>query len=400
MVERKNNKQKNRTKYFLPGGKKQIQAVCAFLFLGVLILSCGVNLMHKDRQMSEKEMRMLAQKPEISLSGIASGRFMEQYEEYVSDQFAGRDTWVRIKTFADSVAGRTEEGGVFKGKDHYLMEDVAVADESDLKENLDAMKNFKERYPDIQMHMMLVPNAANIESDKLPGYAVTENQEKQFKAIHSTLGSVYTWVDVSDILKKHRSEEIYYHTDHHWTTLGAYYGYQALSKSMKLDTSKTSDMKPYAVTNAFNGTLASTSGYETGYDEPIYIYAPDNLKNATEAVVNNVNEKKKTATLYDTSKLKGKDKYALFLGGNYPILDIKTTADSTDRLLIIKDSYANSLIPFLIPYYREIVVVDPRYYYDDIEKVMKKDNITSVLFLYNGNTFVKDNSISGVLQND
>ena len=81
---------------------------------------------------------------------------------------------------------------------------------------------------------------------------------------------------------------------------------------MKLDTSKTSDMKPYAVTNAFNGTLASTSGYETGYDEPIYIYAPDNLKNATEAVVNNVNEKKKTATLYDTSKLKGKDKYALF----------------------------------------------------------------------------------------
>ena len=82
---------------------------------------------------------------------------------------------------------------------------------------------------------------------------------------------------------------------------------------MKLDTSKTSDMKPYAVTNAFNGTLASTSGYETGYDEPIYIYAPDNLKNATEAVVNNVNEKKKTATLYDTSKLKGKDKYALFL---------------------------------------------------------------------------------------
>ena len=356
--------------------------------------------MHKDRQMSEKEMRMLAQKPEISLSGIASGRFMEQYEEYVSDQFAGRDTWVRIKTFADSVAGRTEEGGVFKGKDHYLMEDVAVADESDLKENLDAMKNFKERYPDIQMHMMLVPNAANIESDKLPGYAVTENQEKQFKAIHSTLGSVYTWVDVSDILKKHRSEEIYYHTDHHWTTLGAYYGYQALSKSMKLDTSKTSDMKPYAVTNAFNGTLASTSGYETGYEEPIYIYAPDNLKNATEAVVNNVNEKKKTATLYDTSKLKGKDKYALFLGGNYPILDIKTTADSTDRLLIIKDSYANSLIPFLIPYYREIVVVDPRYYYDDIENVMKKDNITSVLFLYNGNTFVKDNSISGVLQND
>ena len=400
MVERKNNKQKNRTKYFLPGGKKQIQAVCAFLFLGVLILSCGVNLMHKDRQMSEKEMRMLAQKPEISLSGIASGRFMEQYEEYVSDQFAGRDTWVRIKTFADSVAGRTEEGGVFKGKDHYLLEDIAKPDEEQLKVNLDAMKKFQETYKDIPMYMMLVPNAANIESDKLPYCAVTEDQDKQFQKIKASLGTAFQWVNVEDTLKKHRAEEIYYHTDHHWTTLGAYYGYQALAAAMKLDTSKAPAMKSYAVTNSFNGTLSATSGYETDYNEPIYIYAPDDLKTAPQVVVNNVNEKKKTATLYDTSKLKEKDKYALFLGGNYPVLDIRTTADTTDRLLLVKDSYANSVIPFLTAYYREIIVVDPRYYYDDIREVMKKNKITSVLFLYNGNTFVQDNSISGVLQND
>ena len=82
------------------------------------------------------------------------------------------------------------------------------------------------------------------------------------------------------------------------------------------------------------------------------------------------------------------------------MLDIKTTADSTDRLLIFKDSYANSLIPFLTPYYREIIVIDPRYYYDNIKDVMEQNKITSVLFLYNGNTFVEDNSISGVLQDD
>ena len=169
---------------------------------------------------------------------------------------------------------------------------------------------------------------------------------------------------------------------------------------MKLDTSKAPAMKSYAVTNSFNGTLSATSVYETDYNEPIYIYAPDDLKTAPQVVVNNVNEKKKTATLYDTSKLKEKDKYALFLGGNYPVLDIRTTADTTDRLLLVKDSYANSVIPFLTAYYREIIVVDPRYYYDDIREVMKKNKITSVLFLYNGNTFVQDNSISGVLQND
>ena len=89
----------------------------------------------------------------------------------------------------------------------------------------------------------------------------------------------------------------------------------------------------------------------------------------------------------------------MFLGGNSGLIDIRTTADSTDRLLIVKDSYANSLVPFLTPYYREIFMVDPRYYYGDIHEIMENNKITSVLFLYNGNTFVEDNSISGVLEN-
>lgn len=80
------------------------------------------------------------------------------------------------------------------------------------------------------------------------------------------------------------------------------------------------------------------------------------------------------------------------------MMDIRTTADSTDRLLLVKDSYANCLIPFLTPYFREIIVIDPRYYYGDIHKIMEENKITSVLFLYNGNTFVEDNSISGVLE--
>lgn len=378
----------------------QRNKVIGLIFIVMMVAFCGVNLMTGDREFSSKENRTLEQKPELTFSGIESGRWMEQYESYVSDQFAGRDFWVSLKSRVDLLAGKRKSNGVFKGKDSYLLEDIAIPDEDQLQENLSAMKQFQKQYKDIPMYMMLVPNAANIESDKLPGYAVTADQDQQFQQIQSTLENAFTWVDAGSILKKHKSEELYYHTDHHWTTLGAYYGYQALAETMKLDTSKAPKMKSYAVTNSFNGTLSSTSGYETGYEEPIYIYAPENLKNSTQVVVNNVNEKKKTATLYDPSKLKEKDKYALFLGGNYPILDIKTTADSTDRLLLVKDSYANSLIPFLTSYYREIIVVDPRYYYDDISDVMEKHDITSVLFLYNGNTFVKDNSISGVLQND
>lgn len=374
--------------------------VTGLIFIVMMVLFCVLNLVTGDRKFSYRENRMLEQKPGLTVSGIESGRWMSQYESYVSDQFAGRDLWVSLKSSVDLLMGKRESNGVFKGKDQYLLEDIAMPDEEQLNANLEAMKKFQNRYKEIPMYMMLVPNAANIEADKLPKYAVTADQEKEFETIQNTLGSAFTWVNVEAMLQKHKSEEIYYRTDHHWTTLGAYYGYQALAEAMKLDTNKVPEMKAYAVTNSFNGTLASTSGYETGYKEPVYIYAPEDRENAVQVVVNNVNEKKKTATLYDTSKLKEKDKYALFLGGNYPLLEIKTTADTTDRLLILKDSYANSLIPFLTAYYREIIVIDPRYYYEDINKVMEERNITSVLFLYNGNTFVKDNSISGVLQND
>ena len=137
------------------------------------------------------------------------------------------------------------------------------------------------------------------------------------------------------------------------------------------------------------------SGYETGYKEPVYIYLPEG--DAPQVVVNYVEEQKKTASLYDSSMLEGRDKYGVFLGGNHPLIDIKTTADSTRRLLIFKDSYANCFIPFLTPYFREILVVDPRYYTGNLEELMEQNRLTDVLFLYNGNTFFQDRMLSGVL---
>lgn len=372
----------------------------AKMFLGILLAVCVLNLVWPDREFSESENRMLEQRPEFSLSGVESGRFMEQYETYQADQIAGRNLWVQLKTHADLLMGKRESGGVFKGKDGYLLEDIKTPDEEQMENNLSAIRKFQESYPDIPMYMMLVPNAANVLSDKLPAFAVTRDQDADFQRIREALDGKLTWVDASQAMEDHKSENIYYHTDHHWTTLGAYYAYQELEETMGLDTGKAPELKPYAVSNSFNGTLSSTSGYETGYEEPIYVYLPEEEEAAPEVVVNYVDEQKKTATLYDISKLKEKDQYGMFLGGNSGLINIRTTADSTERLLLFKDSYANCLVPFLTPYYREILIVDPRYYYGDITEIMRDNKISSVLFLYNGNTFVEDNSISGVLNND
>lgn len=374
-----------------------VNRAAALLFIGMLAVVCIFNFITRDKEFSDKENRVLEQKPRLTASGIESGRFMDQYESYKSDQFAGRNLWVSLKTNMDLLIGKRDSNGVFKGKDSYLLEDIAQADENQLAKNLEAMKSFRKKYPGKSFYMLLVPNAANVLSDELPSFAVTENQSEQFQEIQAQLGEDFTWVDVQKILKKHKDKFIYYHTDHHWTTLGAYYAYEELAKTMGLDTSKSPELKPYAVTGDFNGTLSAVSGYESGFKEPIYIYSAEKVKDNPEVVVNYVEEQKKTASLYDSSKLKERDKYAVFLGGNYPIISIKTAGESKERLLLIKDSYANCLIPFLLPYYREIIVIDPRYYSGDINKVMKENRIGSVLFLYNGNTFMEDNSISGVL---
>ena len=394
MEERRKRRRNSRNKR-----AKSRKLWMARMFLILLFLICLLNIVWPSREFSEKENRMLEQKPELTLSGIESGRFMEQYESYQSDQIAGRDLWVQLKTRVDLLMGKRESNGVYKGKSKYLMEDIKTPNQEQMEHNLASMCSFQEAYPDIPMYMMLVPNAANVLSDKLPSFAVTRDQDKDFAEIQKALKGHLTWVDVSSAMKDHKSENIYYHTDHHWTSLGAKYGYEALAEALQLDTSKEVELKPYAVSDSFNGTLSATSGYETGYEEPMYVYLPKEEGTGPEVVVSYVEEQEKKATLYDTSKLKGKDKYAMFLGGNSGLIDIRTTADSTDRLLIVKDSYANSLVPFLTPYYREIFMVDPRYYYGDIHEIMENNKITSVLFLYNGNTFVEDNSISGVLEN-
>lgn len=389
-------KRKRRMKYRLPEGKKGLQVTLALTFLFCLALVCTGNLLHKDRKLSEKEMRVLAQRPSLSIESIASGRFMNEYEAYVSDQFAGRDIWVQIKTLADTFAGKKEENGVFNGKGGYLLEDIAVPNETELSDTLKAMKKFREKYKDIPMHMMLVPNAANILKDKLPSFAVTADQSRMIEKVKHQLEPDFNWIDAEKTMREHKEEQIYYRTDHHWTTQGAYYVFEDAKKGLGIDAKEKVNRKLYAVSNSFNGTLAARSGYQTGYKEPIYVYLQEE-ESAPQIVVNYVEEQKKSASLYEVSKLKERDQYGVFLGGNHAISDIRTTRKDGERLLVIKDSYANCFVPFLVPYYREMVVVDPRYYSGNLNRLMEEKRIDRVLFLYNANTFFEDRMLFGVL---
>lgn len=374
--------------------KRRMERLIGKIFILCLFGVMLVNIIIPDREMSEEENRMLASKPKLTFSTLVNGDFMEQYEEYLSDQFAGRDLWHRMKVALDRFGGSRMENGIYIGKDGQLLQDIQVPDQEHLSENLDAIKEFTETYQDIPVTMILVPDAACILNDRLPWLASVEDQNQMISMVEQSLGDSVTWVDAASALNKHKREKIYYLTDHHWTSLGAFYTFQEAATALGIEEDVSDKFLSYTVSDSFNGVLASESGAGLGTEENIDIYVPREGDN--DVIVNYVNESKRTTSLYDSSKLETKDQYGVFLGGNTSLIDIRTVSTSQKRLLVVKDSFANSFIPFLAPYYREIVVVDPRYYSGTIEDIMSSYRITDALFLYSGNSFFTDNSIGGV----
>ena len=374
--------------------RKVQEKLVGIIFILTLFLFLIINVIVPDREKSVQENRMLATKPKFRLSSLISGDYDEKFEAYMDDQFVGRDMWRKLKVTVDRIGGSRLENGVYIGTNGQLLEQIEVADDNHLAANIKAIKSFSESQSKIPVRMMLVPDAANVLNHSLPSLAKPEDQTQMFSMVRKDLGDSVEWIDVSTELNKHKPEKIYYKTDHHWTTLGAFYAFQAAAPSLGIEGDLSGKYVSYAVSDSFNGMLASKSGVNLGEKEQIDIYVP--TEEDTDLIVDYVDEGKRSTSLYDSSKLKEKDQYTVFLGGNSSLLDIRTGSTSTKRLLLVKDSFANSFIPFLTPYYREIVVVDPRYYSGTINDLMDSYRISEVLFLYSGNTFFKDNNISGV----
>lgn len=365
----------------------------AGIFLVFLIVAFAFNLFSKDKEYSESENRMLAQKPVFSFTNLANGKYMKDMEDYVTDQFFMRDKWINLKVLEDLALGKKESNGVYIGKKDYLMEIPTAPNQKALDNNLDAISNFSASHPDINTVMTLIPNAAYIYDHLIPRNAPVRDQEKDIKYVMNAVSTSLNFVDLTKTMSSHKEEDIYYKTDHHWTTLGARYAFDALSTALGIE-KPTQEYKIYPVTHSFQGTLASKSGYDKALDT-IEIYVPQGVN--TECVVNFTDEGKKSASVYESAALKKKDKYEVFFGGNHTRIDISTPMEGKKNLLLFKDSYANCFIPFLVPYYRNIIVIDPRYFYDDIESLISDNEITDVLFLYNVNTFLGDNSLGDVL---
>ena len=389
------NRQERRNK----NKQKKYHKTSAVIFILFLVLIVGGNIITKDKTFSETENRMLATKPKFTVDRLLEGRFTSKFEDYVVDQFIGRDFFTNVKMNVDKLLGKKESNGVFLGKDGYLIENFDKPNEEAVAENLQAIKNFSDRYKNVKQYMLISPTAVSILKSKLPMDAPVIDQEAYLQSYKNKLPSNVNFVDNYKTMYDHRNEYIYYKTDHHWTSLGAFYSYKELAKAMGLSETPDNYYKEQLVSNDFFGALSSKSGYDVKEGDKVSVYLPAN-EDAENVVVNYVEEQEKTATLYSSEALEQKDNYEVFLKGNHPLVKIKTDAKNNKTLLIFKDSYANSFIPFLVKDFSNIIVVDPRYYYEDIDKLMEQEGVDDVLYLYNANTFFNDTSLSPVLNNE
>lgn len=361
-----------------------ILAVC-------VVIVCVLNLLWPDAKTSSMENRSLQQFPAISLSSINDGQFFKDVNNWYSDQFVGRDQWIQLKYLISKMTGVKKIDDVYLGKGA-LIEDTSAVNEEQKERNIQAINQFCTKSGKAS-YFLLAPNAVSVQSDKLPSFATPLNQNAQIDDYLSKLDASIQKVDVRDSFKEHKNEYLYYKTDHHWTSLGSYYAYQALSSSMDLGQTEISDYHVYPVSTDFKGTLSGKVG-SAFMEDQIDIYVP---KENSEYIMTDETSRDSSRSIYSMDALHTKDQYTVFLSGNTGRISLEMDNDSDRHLLLIKDSYANSMIQFLIPHFRTIDIIDPRYYFEDVSKLLDSQLITDILFLYNSNTLMQDTSIADCL---
>lgn len=378
--------------------EKTLKVLCIILSVIFCLVIAAVPIyfaFSKDKEMSESENRVLAKRPDITLSSLVDGSFMKSFESWLSDQFPFRDKIISLKTSADRIVGKKEENEVYFGSDGFLFEKQSEYDEEKVKSITNAINEFCRKNEDARKAVAISPNSSSVLSEYLPKYVTESNQKKELSKIETLLTeSTASWINCAEAFGKTQDKtKLFYHTDHHWTTLAAFDVFNALMETWEFDVSKT-QFDFYTVTSDFQGTLASSSGSNVSTDE-IQICTP-NVKNSA-YIVSYEESGKKTATFFEKEKLETKNKYEVFLGGNYDKVVVTTNTDTNDTLLIFKDSYANCMIPMFTPFFSKIVVIDPRYYSDSLQNIMDENDFTHILFLYNLNTFLEDTSLEGLL---
>lgn len=368
--------------------KDKVNRSLAVVFIVYIFTFPILKLIFKDINFSYLENRVLQNKPKFNMQEFISGEYTKEFQKYIEDQFPMRNTFVSIRAYSELFMQRKENNDVYIGKDGYLIQKFNKPDMELTNKNLNYINSFSENF---NIYFLLAPTAIKIYENKLPKFVVPYNEEEYINYIRKKLSKGINFIPLINTFIEKNDEYIYYKTDHHWTTLGAYYAYVQFCEIYGIKALKLDEFNISKASDNFYGSLFSKGNFTFIKPDTINIFES---KNKVKVNVNYVAEDKITNSLYEKKHLQSKDKYSVFLDNNHPIIEINTSTKNGKKLIILKDSYANCFIPFLINNFEEIHVLDLRFLNISISQYAKANNINDVLFIYNVQNFAKENTFT------
>lgn len=366
--------------------------VTVIIFFGILISLGCITVFSEKESFSETQNRVLASFPKFSGKKLYNGSYTGGIESYVSDHFAGHDKWIAAQTYMELMTGKRERNGIYFLPDR-LVEKISEPDKETVAKSIEGIKNFSEDNSVIP-YIMIIPTQAEIYRDKLPPNAPNPDQQKFINDVYAELEEYAVPIDVYSVLSANRDDYIYYRTDHHWTTKGAFLGYTAAAKKLGFT---SFDEDHYDIDHAnseFKGTFYSKVLYEGTEPDSLDIWLPSEASEEPELEIYSTfgEEPVIRRGMYFREYLDVKDKYSTFFGTNQPMITVRT-GNEGGKLLIFKDSYAHCFVPFLTEHYSEITMVDLRYIQISYKELINISDYDQVLFLYNASTFMSDQNI-------
>ncbi len=378
--------------------KKSVRILTIVLFFGFMITMSLITVFAPKKSFSELENKSLAKFPEFNWEDVKSKEFMSDIDTFVSDHFAFRTSWITLKTNIDLVIGKDEINGVYI-TDDMLLSKFQKPNYETVEATTKAINAFAKNN-DLPVFVMIVPTAIDIYKDKLNENIPLINQKEFIDDIYKTLTqeNIVT-LDAYTSLNTVKNDYIYYRTDHHWTSLGAYYAYAGTIEKMGFKPVSINDFNVEHASNDFYGTTFSKVLYYGLKPDVIDFYTHFDGSKVTSLEVANGLEPKVYDSLYFREFLDKKDKYSAFTGSNMPLISVKTNVENGKKLLVIKDSYAHCYMQFLAGHYSEIDMLDLRYLMNYADQQTNMDEYDQVLILYNADTISTDTNFSKLTKN-
>ena len=363
------------------------------LFIGIIVVMQAAFWLLPRRSFSENEKRVLSEAPQIDAAGIADGSVFRSIESYLSDHFPGRELWVGTNAYLVNVEGRGATEDIVRGTDGWLFTAPVSDDRETLWDNMQAITTFAEKQS-VPVTMMAVPSAGAVVSDKLPALHMPYPDADLLEEARRIAGNTLHWVDLyTDFCSAEQPERLYYRTDHHWTSEGAYRAYCLLMEELGQSSVPRDDFTVEQI-SGFYGTSYSKSGLWLTEPDTLELWTGSDIQAVTTVYDANRADPVTREGMFFREYLEDADKYPVFLSGNHARVHIETNADSGKRLLVIKDSYAHALAPFLAEEYSTIDLIDLRYFKQQtISSWLEENPADEILLVYGLSSLAEDKNL-------